>query len=225
MKTKVAMTFPKKNFFFFLPKIGLVLKGLSDKPSASYSVCTVSNHFGTLSGGHYTSYCRPSHGIVWYNCDDRSVSRLRTPVKTSAACLLFSNSLQNVWVLLLVPVVLLVCGVRLGVGEELLCVSELGDAVWEGMGDWCLACGGGGGWRFSGWQMWVVECFDPFPIPPVSLLSLYFPYPSDQLSPSHTSSTPSCPLFPTIMTLLHPLPDAESCCSVSHPVAGCWSLP
>ena len=64
-------------------------------------------NFGTLSGGHYTSYCRPSHGNVWYSCDDRSVSRLRTPVKTSAAYLLFYNSLQNVWVLLLVPVVLL----------------------------------------------------------------------------------------------------------------------
>ena len=46
------------------------------------------------SGGRYTSYCRPSHENVWYNSDDRSVSRLRTPVKTSAAYL-FYNSLQN----------------------------------------------------------------------------------------------------------------------------------
>ena len=30
------------------------------------------------------------------------------------------------------------------------------------------------------------------------VLSLYFPYPPDQLSASHTSCTPSCPLFPTI---------------------------
>ena len=86
---------------------GLSLRAhiLSDKPSASYSVCVVANHFGTLSDGHYTSYCRPSRGNVWCNCDDRSVSRLRT-VKTSAAYL-FYNSLQNMQVQLLVPMVLL----------------------------------------------------------------------------------------------------------------------
>ena len=38
-------------------------------------------------------------------------------------------------------------------------------------------------WRFSGRQMWVVECFGPFPILLVPLLSLHFPYPLDQLSP------------------------------------------
>ena len=113
-----------------------------------------------------TSYCRPSRGNVWYNCDDRSISRLRTPVETSAAYLLFYNSLQNVWVLLLVPMVLLFCGVRIGVGGELLDVSG-----WEGMGDWCLACGGSGGLRFSGRRMRVVECFGPFPILTVPLIS------------------------------------------------------
>ena len=79
--------------------------------------------------------------------------------------------------------VLLFCGVRLGVGGELLGVYGWGNAGWEGMGDWCLACGGDGGWRFSGRRMWIVKCFGPFPILPVPLLSLYFPYPSDQLSP------------------------------------------
>ena len=89
----------------------------------------MSNHFGTLSSGHYTSYCRPSCGSVWYNCDDRSVSRLRTPVKTSAAYFLFYNSLQNVWVLLLVPMVLLLL--------------------------WCEAWGGWG----TAWYLWVGGCW------------------------------------------------------------------
>ena len=92
---------------------------------------------------------------------------------------------------------------------------------------------GGKGWGIDAWPVvgmvdggspadeCVVECFGPFPILPVPLLSLYFPYPSDQLSPSHTSRTPSCPLFPTITTLMHPRPDAEACCSMSHPLAGC----
>ena len=93
-----AISARKKQNFVDFPVEGLSLRAhiLCDIPSATYSLCAVSNHFGTLSGGHYTSYCRPSYGNVWYNCDDRSVSRLRTPVKTSAAYLLFYNSLQNV---------------------------------------------------------------------------------------------------------------------------------
>ena len=117
-----AISARKKQNFVDFPVEGLSLWAhiLSDKPSASYSLCAVSNHFGNLSGGHYTSYCRPSRGNVWYNCDDRSVSRLKTPVKTFAAYLFFYNSLQNVWVLLLVSVVLLFCGVRLGMGGGLM---------------------------------------------------------------------------------------------------------
>ena len=205
----------KKQNFLDFPVEGLSLRAhiLSDILPASYSLCAASNYFGTLSGEHYTRYCRPSLGNVWYNCNDRSVSRLRTPVKTSAAYLLFYNSPQNVRVLLLVPMVLLLLWCEAwGRWETAWC-------FWVGRdgrlmpGLWC-------GWRFSGRRMWVVKCFGPFPIFPVPLLSLYFPYPSDQLSPPHTSRTPLCPLFPTIMTLVHLRPDAESCCSISHPVAG-----
>ena len=73
------------------------------------------------------------------------------------------------------------------------CLVSLGGKGW-GIDAW--ACGGDGGWRFFRRRMWVVECFGPFPILPVPLLSLYFPYPLDQLSPSHSSCTPSCPYFP-----------------------------
>ena len=77
----------KKQNFVDFPVEGLSLRAhiFSDRPSASYSLCAVSNHFGTLSGRHYTSYCRPSRGNVWYNCNDRSDSRLRTPVITSTS--------------------------------------------------------------------------------------------------------------------------------------------
>ena len=72
-----AISARKKQNFVDFPVEGLSLRAhlLSDKPSASYSLCAVSNHFGTLSSGHYTSYCKPSCGNVWYSCDGRSVSR------------------------------------------------------------------------------------------------------------------------------------------------------
>ena len=96
---KYAISDRKKQNFVDFPVEGLSLRAhmLSDKPSASHSLCAVSNHFGTLSGGHYTSYCRPSRGNVWYNCDDTSVRRLRTPVKTSAAYLLAIPVGDAIW--------------------------------------------------------------------------------------------------------------------------------
>ena len=62
---------------------------LSGANLSSYNLCAVSNHKGTMNGGHYISYCKPPQGDVWYQCDDKIVTRLRAPVKTSTAYLLF----------------------------------------------------------------------------------------------------------------------------------------
>ena len=67
---------------------------LSGANLASYDLCAVSNHHGTMNGGHYISYCKPPQGDVWYQCDDKTVTRLRTPVKTSTAYLLFYDSVH-----------------------------------------------------------------------------------------------------------------------------------
>ena len=163
---------------------------LSDRPSASYSLCAVSNHFGTLSGGHYTSYCRSSHENVWYNCNARSVGRLRTPVEISAAYLLFFNSLQNMWVLLLVPMVLLLlwCEAWCGLGTAWF--------LWMG-GCWVGGDGGLMPCLWWGWWMavlrqtnvgcrvlWSFPCTSRTPSVPVFPISIgpfvflpYFPYP------------------------------------------------
>ena len=98
-----------------------------------------------------------------------------TPVKTSAAYLLFYKSLQNVRVLLLVPMVLLFCGVRLGVGGGMLC---------------------GKGWRIDAWPVVGVldgdspagECG----LSKALVLSLYFPY-SFFSCASHTHRTNCLP--------------------------------
>ena len=59
----------------------------------SYDLCAVSNHHGTVNGRHYASYCKPPQD-VWYQCDDKTVTKLRTPVKTSTAYLLFYDSVH-----------------------------------------------------------------------------------------------------------------------------------
>ena len=147
---------------------------LNDKPSASYSLCVVSSHFGTLSGGHYTSYCRPCRGNVWYNCDDRSVSRLRIPVNTSAAYLLFYNSLQRV-------------SSTSGANGTSLLWCE----AWGGWGTaWCLWVGGrwvgrDGGLMPGLWWRWWMAVFWQTNVGCRVLWS--FPY---------TSCTPSVPVFP-----------------------------
>ena len=96
----------------------------------------------------------------------------------------------------------------------------------------CLVSLGGKGWGIDAWPVvgMVEGSFqaDGYGLSSALVFSLYFLYPfcpcfSIPIGPivSHTSCTPLCPLFPTITTLVHPQPDAESCCSMSHPVAGC----
>ena len=83
----------KQNFVNFpLENLSLIEHVLKDENSPLYNLCSVSNHFGTLNGGHYTSYCKPPCDNVWYHCNDKTVTKLRTPIKTSAAYLLFYDS-------------------------------------------------------------------------------------------------------------------------------------
>ena len=51
IKTKVAIKFPKKNFLFFLPKIGFVLKGLIILPTSKTISNNCSDMFYVL--GHF----------------------------------------------------------------------------------------------------------------------------------------------------------------------------
>ena len=83
----------KQNYVNFpLENLSLKEHVMKGENSASYNLCAVSNHFGTLSGGHYTSYCKSLYDDFWYHCDDGSVTRLRKSVKSSAAYLLFYDS-------------------------------------------------------------------------------------------------------------------------------------
>jgi hypothetical protein len=56
-----------------------------------YDLFAISNHYGSMGGGHYTAYAKHRTDGKWYNYDDRSVSPVSDPttVKTSAAYVLF----------------------------------------------------------------------------------------------------------------------------------------
>ena len=60
---------------FPLRQLSLGEHELSGVNLASYDLCAVSNHHGTMNGGHYTGYCKPPQGDVWYQCDDKTVTR------------------------------------------------------------------------------------------------------------------------------------------------------
>ena len=47
----------------------------------SYDLCAVLNHHETMNGGHYTSYCKPPQGDVWYQCEDKTVNQITNTSK------------------------------------------------------------------------------------------------------------------------------------------------
>ena len=49
--------------------------GLKNEPNpVYYDLYAVSNHYGSLNGGHYTAYCLNSIQNRWYDFDDSRVS-------------------------------------------------------------------------------------------------------------------------------------------------------
>lgn len=62
-----------------------------DKKSCIYDLFAVSNHFGSLGGGHYTAFAKNINDKKWYNLDDACVRPLRSAdeARTSSAYVLF----------------------------------------------------------------------------------------------------------------------------------------
>ena len=58
--------------------------------SYTYDLYAVSNHFGSLGGGHYTAFCKNPVYEKWFNFDDTEVGRAsESDVVTKAAYVLF----------------------------------------------------------------------------------------------------------------------------------------
>lgn len=63
--------------------------------SLTYDLYAVSNHFGSLNGGHYTAYCKNPIYNKWFDFDDTNVSKLDSSrVVTKAAYVLFYKRRQ-----------------------------------------------------------------------------------------------------------------------------------
>ena len=43
---------------------------------AVYDLYAVSNHYGTMNGGHYTAMCQNAVNKMWYEFDDSQVTKL-----------------------------------------------------------------------------------------------------------------------------------------------------
>ena len=84
----------KINDFINFPVNGLdmgpYIKEQQADDNCTYDLYAVSNHFGSLSGGHYTAYAKNPVYEKWFNFDDTDVSRAsEANVVTQAAYVLF----------------------------------------------------------------------------------------------------------------------------------------
>ena len=55
---------------------GLGDSSQSKPESQVYDLYAVSNHYGTMNGGHYTAMCHNVIKDAWYEFDDSSVSKI-----------------------------------------------------------------------------------------------------------------------------------------------------
>lgn len=89
----------KLNDFINFPVTGLNMTPyIKSDPSGQhiYDLYAISNHFGSLNGGHYTAFAKNPVYQKWYNFDDSDVSRASaSDVVTKAAYVLFFRKRQK----------------------------------------------------------------------------------------------------------------------------------
>lgn len=66
-----------------------------DQRHLTYNLYGVSNHYGTMEGGHYTAYCKNTAYNKWYKFDDHEVSEISSSdVSSGAAYILFYAAVE-----------------------------------------------------------------------------------------------------------------------------------
>ena len=88
----------KINAYVDFPVIGLNLNSVvqsSQSTKNNYNLYGISNHYGTMDGGHYTAFCRNPCTKKWYKYDDEQVYDMsESDVKSSAAFVLYYTSIE-----------------------------------------------------------------------------------------------------------------------------------
>ncbi|XP_043250566.1 ubiquitin carboxyl-terminal hydrolase 8-like [Colletes gigas] len=70
----------------------------SNMRSYSYSLYAMSNHYGTMEGGHYTAFCKNAAQNKWYKYDDQTVTEVtenQVRSQNTSAYLLFYTSFSS----------------------------------------------------------------------------------------------------------------------------------
>ncbi|CAK1594200.1 unnamed protein product [Parnassius mnemosyne] len=94
-KEYMSNTYRKKQTYIDFPLENLDMSqfSLHCPGNPMYNLYAVSNHYGSMEGGHYTAYCKSSVYGKWYKFDDHVVTEIpATEVKSSAAYILFYTS-------------------------------------------------------------------------------------------------------------------------------------
>ncbi|CAL7938989.1 unnamed protein product [Xylocopa violacea] len=98
-KRNTAVDFPLTDFNL---KPYLVMDSnsatISNMRSYSYSLYAMSNHYGTMEGGHYTAFCKNAAQNKWYKYDDQTVTEVtvnQVRSQNTSAYLLFYTSFSS----------------------------------------------------------------------------------------------------------------------------------
>ncbi|KAK6635733.1 hypothetical protein RUM44_000987 [Polyplax serrata] len=88
----------KRTSFVDFPLTDLNLSqyvSVENQKHINYDLYAISNHYGTMEGGHYTAFCKSPVYKRWYKFDDHEVFEIAPcEVKTSAAYILFYTSIN-----------------------------------------------------------------------------------------------------------------------------------
>uniref|UniRef100_UPI00358DDFF4 ubiquitin carboxyl-terminal hydrolase 8-like isoform X2 n=1 Tax=Myxine glutinosa TaxID=7769 RepID=UPI00358DDFF4 len=88
-KLQNNVSFPTKN----LDLTNYVIKGTR---SPKYNLYCISNHYGSLDGGHYTAFCQIAGSHNWFKFDDHEVETLfPEQIHSPAAYILFYSSMEQ----------------------------------------------------------------------------------------------------------------------------------
>ncbi|XP_063832508.1 ubiquitin carboxyl-terminal hydrolase 8 isoform X2 [Ostrinia nubilalis] len=89
-KEYMVNAYRKKQTYIDFPLDELDMRPFSLHGGQQYSLYAVSNHYGSMEGGHYTAYCKSQIYGKWYKYDDHVVTEIpSSEVKSSAAYILF----------------------------------------------------------------------------------------------------------------------------------------